>query len=268
MFTTFWATARSTSANATCTQIRSAISCGASGDLALDVVVAGFYFEDEGGDELQAAVATLVELAAERGVVREYDLHLEPAGYDDTHETCMRLSEGGEEVFLTFATDYDCDGYLKDGEPGESDCFPFNGFFHPGADDNCDPRGPAIDGDCDGICDEDAPRANDEFSICGTDSSPAIDHICVRSCEAPPPNGPRSGEICDGFDTDCNELTLPHDAQTPCFTRDGDGGNTCRFGATACEEGDGANGGTVNATNCESQDELRAVLPPKFCRRL
>ena len=208
------------------------------------------------GGDAQLYFGYLGKIEAAEGIVREYRVELKPVDMiEQDAQQCLHLFDGGD-IFLTRGTDYDCDGF---GEP--RDCFPKNGNYHPNASDFCDSGSERVDGNCNGLCDEDSEDPeNPGVASCGTLLEADEDgKLCVVADCLEPPDGPRLGEICDGYDTDCDPKTLPHDEATPCFGG-GDGG--CGFGKMSCID---ENEQGANAETCGAEGDGRADLPESFC---
>ena len=189
--------------------------------------------------------ASELTVQSEPGVVRQYQVHLERRPSLLAVDSCFHFFDEERDVVVSFDGDLDCDGAIDD------DCNPFDGRIHPEAVDLCE-VGEPIDNDCDGFCDEDESTDDNNRALrCGT----LVDNPrCVRSCG--PQTSDAVGEICDGEDTDCNPLTLPHMSAAPCFPSQED---QCFYGIRACTDFDEI--GAVG--DCMPISQL--PLPESFC---
>jgi hypothetical protein len=183
--------------------------------------------------------------------------------------------------------DVDGDGYTQcDSFPLEDgtcvhgkECDDATFTTHEGAPDLCD----GVDNDCNGVCDDgDANDVDlDGFTPCGT---------VVGMCNAPTPlladcqpeysaGHPFADELCDGVDTNCDDLLMPG---SPCFVLDGsadpagcvegfagcdDDGADGSFGLEACSHGGTGESRSAPDTVCESYAacETAGEVDPWVC---
>jgi hypothetical protein len=143
--------------------------------------------------------------------------------------------------------DGECDDTELVGQPGSNDCNDLEPLAYPGAAEECDG---IPDNNCDGILDEtDIDNDGDGWSACQGDC------VDIATVEFPVPAViyPGAAEVCDGYDNNCDAVTLPGEVDADLdtyFVCDGDcddNDNAVSPGATeVCNEIDDNCDGTID----------------------